>query len=325
MIIQKSLKVKLYIAAFIVILVITGANILAGYLSLPGPLQEKKCVVIKHGLSVEAMAKVLAEKNVISYPKLFEVIGEIYSLKTPLKSGEYEFTTGVSPLQVIRKLASGKSIIHKLVIPKGLMVAEIVEKLNNEELLEGAISMPIPEGYLMPDTYYYSYGDKRENIVDEMRVKMSEALDDSMKNLSENSPIKSRKDLLILASIIEKEAGNDLEKPRIAAVFLNRLNKGMKLQADPTTIYAITEGTNKLKRRLTKTDLKLASPYNTYYVLGLPPGAISCPGKKSIEAVAKPAKTDDLYFVINGFGGHNFSKTINQHNEYVQELKNRLN
>lgn len=328
MIIKKSLKAKLYLAAFSIILLVTLANILAGYLSLPGPLQEEKCVIIKHGLSIEEIAKVLAEKGVISHPRLFEIIGKIYSLKRPLKSGEYEFTTGVSPLQVIRKLASGKSIIHKLVIPEGVMVVEIIEKLNNEELLEGSINLPIPEGYLMPSTYFYSYGDKRENIVNKMRMEMSATLDELMEKLPPTSPIKSRKDLLILASIVEKEAGSNTEKPRIAAVFLNRLKKGMKLQADPTTIYALTEGENKLKRPLKKSDLKIASPYNTYYVFGLPPGAISCPGKKSIEAVVNPAKTDDLYFVIDGFGGHNFSKTINQHNEYVQklkELKDRLN
>ena len=265
----------------------------------------------------------MAEKGIIHYPKLFEIISKVYLLKKPLRSGEYAFTSGISPLQVIRKLSSGKSIIHHLTIPEGVMVSEIIEKLNSATVLDGIISMPIPEGYLMPSTYFYSYGDKRENIIDQMRNEMSAALDEFMLKLSPDSPLKSRKDVLILASIIEKEAGNDLEKPLIAAVFINRLNKNMKLQADPTSAYAVTEGKYKLTRPLTKADLKTQSPYNTYFVLGLPPGAIACPGKKSLEAAVNPAKSDDLFFVANGRGGHNFSKNLNEHNTHVKNYRER--
>lgn len=323
MVIKKSLKFKLYFSTIGIILLVTVTNLLAGYLIVSGPLSEKTVIIIKHGLSTKEISQILSEKKIIKYPQVFAVISKIYSLKTPLKSGEYEFTAAISPLQVIRKLASGKSIIHRLVIPEGSTVAEILAKLADEELLDGRITGPIPEGYLMPSTYFYSYGDKRENIVDKMRANMSEVLDQVMQKLSPDSPLKSRKDVLILASIVEKEAGNDAEKSRIAAVFINRLKKKMKLQADPTTIYAITEGQYKLNRLLTKKDLKIESLYNTYYINGLPPGAISCPGRKSLEAVVNPAKTKDFYFVVNGFGGHNFSETLLEHNAYVQAMRNR--
>lgn len=304
---------------------VTTANILVGYLYLPGSLKEKTTVIVKRGLSTAQIAELLQEKGIISNSKLFEIISKIYSLKKPLKSGEYDFTAGISPLQIIRKLASGRSIIHQLIIPEGTQVSEIIEKLNNANVLEGAISTPIPEGYLMPSTYFYSYGDKRENIVDQMRQGMKTALDEVMPKLSPDSPLKSRKDVLILASIIEKEAGNDVEKPLIAAVFINRLNKNMKLQADPTSAYALTEGKYKLTRPLTKADLKTQSPYNTYFIFGLPPGAIACPGKKSLEAAVTPAKSDDLFFVVNGRGGHNFSKTLNDHNKHVKNYRDRVN
>ena len=314
-------KIPLYYVVFLSIMLITGMNILASYLYIPGPLKDKTVVLVRHGLSTNEVSNLLAESKIIRNPKLFTIISKLYSLQKPLKSGEYDFTYGISPLQVIRKLATGKSIIHRIIIPEGMTVHEIIDKVNNEKLLDGTISTPIPEGYLMPSTYFYSYGDKRENVIDKMRLEMSLALDEVMQKLSDSSPLKSRKDVLILASIIEKEASQDSERAKIAAVFINRLKKHMKLQACPTAAYALTEGKYKLNRPLTKTDLKTNSPYNTYYSFGLPPGAISCPGKKSLYAVANPAQTNALYFVVNGNGGHNFSKTFDEHNKHIQNLK----
>ena len=153
---------------------------------------------------------------------------------------------------------------------------------------------------------------------------MSNALDEVMLKLSKDSPLKTRKDVLILASIVEKEAGNDQERAKIAGVFINRLKKGMKLQADPTTVYAITEGKEPLGRSLKRKDIRIKSPYNTYHVYGLPIGPISCPGRASLEAVVSPAKTDALYFVVDGRGGHNFSKTLKEHNRHVRQFRNRV-
>jgi UPF0755 protein len=173
----------------------------------------------------------------------------------------------------------------------------------------------------MPSTYFYSYGDQKERLIEQMRKAMTLALDEVTAKLSADSPLKSRLDVLILASIVEKETGLDSERTTIAGVFINRLKKGMKLQADPTSIYAITEGKFKLARPLTKKDLAIISPYNTYYTSGLPPGPIACPGVKSLNAVVTPAKTNALYFVVNGKGGHNFSSNLMDHNENVLKYR----
>lgn len=320
----KFLRIKLFFLISIAVLIITVANILVGYLFLPGDLSEEKIIVIKPNLSIHKISLVLKEEGVISNRQLFEVISQIYSYHSQLKSGEYSFTPGITPYQVIRKLVIGKSIVHRLFIPEGFMVSEILEKINSEQRLSGKITGNIPEGYLMPSTYFYTYGDQRERIIDEMRKQMSLALDEVMAKLPKESPLKTRMDVLTLASIIEKEAGNDRERPKIAAVFINRLKKGMKLQADPTTIYAITEGKYKLERSLKRSDMQIASPYNTYHAYGLPPGPISCPGRASLEAAVTPAKTNALYFVVDGKGGHNFSKTFREHNRYVQQFKQRV-
>ncbi len=295
---------------------------LVGYLYLPSALKEKKIVLIEKNSSVDEISEKLGSAKIISNVSFFKIIARLYSLYKPLKMGEYAFTAKISPLQVIRKLASGKSIIHRLTIFEGATVNEIIDKINDQQLLEGSITGNIPEGYLMPSTYFYSYGDKRQNIIEKMRQGMSATLDKLIPELSPKSPLKTRLDVLILASIIEKEAGNNAEKPIIASVFINRLNKKMKLQADPTVIYAITEGKYRLNRALTRVDLKINSPYNTYYVKGLPVGAISCPGEKAIKAAIKPAKTDYLYFVSSGMGGHNFSKTLRGHLKNVIIYKN---
>lgn len=321
MVFTKLLKTALYFIIFLILILTTVINIFSNYLYTPGPLNDKTIVLVHPGLSTNEISSLLAESGIIKNPAAFSIISKLYTLFRPLKSGEYDFTYGISPLQVIRKLATGKSIIHRLVIPEGSTVHEIIDKISKEPLLSGTISMPIPEGYLMPSTYFYSYGDKRESIIDKMRLEMSLALDGVMQKLPANSPLKSRKDVLILASIIEKETNNDSERPKIAAVFINRLKKNMKLQACPTVAYALTEGKHRITRPLTKTDLKVNSPYNTYQKLGLPPGAISCPGKKSLEAAVNPAPIDSLYFVVNGNGGHHFSKTFDQHNQYKANLK----
>lgn len=320
---KKILKLKLFFVIIAIILIISAMNILGGYLLLPGPSDKEKIVIIKQNLSVAEISKVLQKEGVIKYRLLFEIVGKAYSYYKPLKSGEYKFTTKISPYQILKQLNNGKSVIHRMFILEGSTVSEILELINSEERLFGKIVDNIPEGYLMPSTYFYSYGDQREKIIDTMRNKMSLNLDNIMYELSENSPIKTRNDLLILASIIEKEAGNDSERAQIAGVFVNRLKKGMKLQADPTVIYAITKGEYKLKRSLTKTDLKIESPYNTYHVNGLPVGAISCPGLKSLKAAASPAQTNDLYFVSDGKGGHNFSSSLQQHNIYVNEFRTK--
>lgn len=305
-----------------VISIILIGHLLFIYLMLPGPLMEKTVIIIEPNTHTRDIAQNLHDAGVIRYKFLFKVIAQFYSkFRHPLMSGEYEFTKRITPLQVIRILKSGKSIVHKLVIAEGLTVSEIMGKLDAEYRLIGSINENITEGFLMPSTYFYSFRDHRGTIVARMKDFMSKTLDELMPKLSPDSPLKTRTEVLTLASIVEKEALYDDEKPRIAAVFINRLKKKMKLQADPTTIYAITLGKYKLDHPLTRKELKIASPYNTYHVIGLPPTPIACPGKKSIEAVVSPMKTNELYFVVNGTGRHNFAPSLEAHNDNVVQYK----
>lgn len=324
MLVISFLKIKFIAIISLALVTITLLNITGSYLILPGQLLEKKVVIIKAGLTTHQISAILEQEGVIKHKILFEFISKLYGFYKPLKSGEYEFTKAISPYQVLVKLASGRSVVHRLTIAEGQTVSEIIAKISAEYRLFGQINLNIPEGYLMPSTYFYTYGDLREKIIDEMRRGMSKALDSAMLKLKEDSPLKTRKDILIFASIVEKEAGNENERPLIAGVFINRLRKGMKLQADPTVIYAVTEGKYKLNRSLSRMDLQIDSKYNTYKIAGLPPGPISCPGVASLEASVSPAKTDALYFVVDGSGGHSFSSTLQEHNMHVQRFRQRM-
>lgn len=280
-------------------------------------MQETKQVIIEHNLTIREISNKLAWQKVIKYPVLFTFIAKIYTLKTPLKSGEYEFTAHISPWQTLQILGQGKSIIHKLIIPEGLTVSDIIDKVKSEPRLLGKLNEEIPEGSLMPSTYFFSYGDKKDKIINWMRRLMSENLD---KLLPMSRYFKSSEEILTLASIIELETNIDEEKPIIAAVFLNRLKKGMRLQSCATVIYALTQGKFKLNRPLCKNDLIIASPYNTYYINGLPPTPIACPGIKSLEAVVNPDNSPVLYFVLTTKGNHHFSNNLQEHNKYKRKL-----
>lgn len=313
-----------YLLVSLITLIVIGHVVLI-YLIIPGPLEDKKIVIIEPRTPIKTIAHTLYTEGIINHQRSFEIIATLYSrLKNHLKSGEYEFTKHITPLQVIRILSSGKSVVHKLVIPEGTTVSEIISKLNSEPRLLGPIQENIKEGFLMPSTYFYTFRDNRSTIISQMKNLMSQTLDELLPQLSPSSPLKSRLDVLILASIVEKEAALDAEKPHIAGVFLNRLKLKMKLQADPTTIYAITMGRYKLDHPLTKAELRIKSPYNTYHTAGLPPTPISCPGRKSIEAVIKPLETKDLYFVVDGLGGHRFSSTLEQHTQNIATYKKSI-
>jgi len=291
---------------------------------LPGPLAEEKVVIINPRTTIVNIAKELHEQNIIAHPWCFTFIAEIYGhFKSSLKSGEYEFASHITPLQVIRVLSSGQSIIRKFIVVEGATVHDVIAGLEMNPRLIGALQENVTEGFLLPATYFYSFRDQRSKLLLEMKRQMSDALDQLMPKLSPDSPIKTRIEVLTLASIVEKEALFDDEKPHIAGVFINRLKRNMKLQADPTTIYAITKGESKLGRLLTRNDLKIQSEYNTYHIFGLPPTPIACPGIKSIEAVISPMKTQDLYFVVDGTGRHNFSSNLDAHSRNIIEYRKK--
>ncbi len=322
--IKKIIKTKIVVIILLLLLILSMINFSLYYLLVPGSLSKTQVEIIETNLKIRDITNKLYRLDIIKYPKLFTLFAKLYSLKYPLKSGEYIFTAYISPIQVLKILSNGKSIIHKITVQEGAMVDEIIDRINNEPLLFGDIIHNVPEGFLMPATYFFSYGDRREKIITQMRDLMSNNIDNVMQKLPPTSPLKSRMDVLTLASIVEKETNLEREKPMVAAVFLNRLKKNMKLQADPTTIYAITRGKFKLTRPLTKKDLMIDSNYNTYYIHGLPLGPIACPSLKSLEAVVSPSDTKALYFVVNPAGGHHFSDNLIDHNRNVQNYRDSL-
>ena len=237
-----------------------------------------------------------------------------------LKAGEYEFKTNVTIYEIIKKMQLGDVVFHKLSIPEGLTSKCIIDIVNNEHLLSGIITdSNYPEGTLLPETYYFTKGEQKQILLSRMQHAMTDTVDQLWKNRSPNTPLKTKEDLVTLASIVEEEAKSDEDRKKIASVFINRLNRGMKLQADPTVIYAITKGKYKLDRKLTSKDLDTASPWNTYYTRELPPTPISNPGADSLAVTANPIKTNYIFFVVNDCNGnHAFASTLREHKKNVR-------
>jgi UPF0755 protein len=313
-------KFKSLVVTFAISLLFLSTLLLSS-LFLPSDLAVSKNLIIPKDSTILRITKILEEEGIIKSAKLFYPVSLGYSWLYKLRSGEYALPAFATPIQVLSIISAGKSVVHKLVIAEGTTVAEIISKLKSESLLEGDLDEFIEEGSLMPSTYFFYYGDKRNALIKQMKNLMSQNVKAVFSLIHQGSTIKTPNELATLASIVEKEAKLDSERPKIAAVFLNRLKKGMRLQADPTTAYAVTEGKVKLDRSLTKKDLAIKSPYNTYIVSGLPPTPICCPGLKSLLSVANPEDTDDLYFVVDGYGGHNFSKNLTEHSRNVKNYK----
>lgn len=288
-----------------------------------GSMGVEKTVVIEKGSTSVMVARKLFDEGVISYPLLFRVVARIKGLDKNLKAGEYLFASHISLIEVIEQMAKGEIMYRKITLPEGLTTAQMLDLIAEDEFLSGDISLEPLEGELLPETYSYSRGDSKDSIIRQAKDAMNKALDKAWENKDEHLPIKNKKQLLILASIIEKETGVSEERGLVASVFVNRLRKGMKLQTDPTVIYALTKGKKELGRVLLRKDLEIDSLYNTYKYYGLPPAPICNPGKDSLKAAANPEISNYLYFVASGNGGHNFATSLNEHNKNVKAWKNK--
>ncbi|MGQ3046782.1 MAG: endolytic transglycosylase MltG [Niveispirillum sp.] len=283
----------------------------------PGPLTADTPVVIPRGTGVQGIAQRLVDAGVVGHPLELVIASRLRGDGARLRAGEYLFPAGISVKDALDLIISGKVIVHRVTVPEGLTSWQIVERLRNEQALSGDVTDIPADGTLLPETYQYLRDDARADILSRMSDDMEKALDRLWADRDPNLPLKSKQEAVILASIVEKETGVASERPRVAGVFVNRLRIGMRLQSDPTIIYALSDRRGQIDRDLTRADWKLESPYNTYVVPGLPPGPIANPGLLSLQAVLKPETHKYLYFVADGTGGHAFAETLEEHNRNV--------
>ncbi|WP_341899046.1 endolytic transglycosylase MltG, partial [Ferrovibrio terrae] len=273
----------------------------ADWLDSPGPLAQDRIVLIPRGTRVAGIAERLVEAGVVQHARLVELAAWQTGMASSLKAGEYQFVPGDTPRQVLERIAAGKVLARRLTIPEGQMTVEIRRIVEAGEALAGPWpAAPVAEGSLLPETYQYIHGDTRSDLIARMRKSRDDLLAELWPKRAAGLPLATPEQAIIMASIVEAETPVPAERARVAGVYLNRLKRGMKLQADPTVAYGITRGERELERPLTLNDLAQPSPWNTYTIDGLPPTPINHPGRASIAAVLQPESHGFLYFVADG-------------------------
>jgi UPF0755 protein len=282
-----------------------------------GPLEAPLDFQVERGEGLASVADRLAEAGAISSASVFRIAARYSDLDAGLKFGEYSLPAGASMREILELMNRGGNVLRQVVVPEGLTSWQVVELLKGQDGLSGEVAEVPPEGSLAPAGYDFQRGDDRAALLARMEERQQEILAAAWAGRAPGLPLGSPEELLTLASIVEKETGVPEERPRVARVFVNRLERGMRLQTDPTVIYGITKGEGTLGRGLRASELAVATPYNTYVRLGLPPGPIANPGAQAIAAAANPAPGDELYFVADGTGGHAFARTLEEHNRNV--------
>ncbi len=304
------------------------AMVLRTWFDQPGPLANSTVAIIPKGEGVLEIAGRLEREGIVSDRRVFmaqyyaaRLYGGLSGDKSGIKAGEYEIKKQASMRQVLDTLVEGRAILQKFTVPEGLTSLQIVERLRADQNLTGDIVQVPPEGMILPNTYRFSRGLSRQEILDRMLADHQKLIADLWEKRQQGLPIQTLQQAIVLASIIEKETGRGDERDRVAAVFVNRLRKNMRLQSDPTIVYGLVGGQGPLGRAITRSDIDSKTPYNTYQIDGLPPGPICNPGRQAIEATLNPAKTSDLFFVADGSGGHVFTTNLKDHNAAVQNWR----
>ena len=287
----------------------------------PGPTAEPVVFKVERGDRLDRVADRLEDAGIIENSTIFGLGARYSDLANQLKFGEYEIPAEASMEEVMALLASGVGIDYKVTIPEGFSTYQVIARLNANEELTGEVTLQPAEGELAPDTYSFQRGDTRDSILQKMFDRQAEILAEEWDLRQSDLPYQSPEEALIMASIVEKETGVGSERDVVAAVFVNRLRLGMKLQTDPTVIYGLTLGQESLGRGLRRSELAKRTPYNTYIIPALPPTPIANPGRAAIKAAMNPAESEFLFFVADGTGGHAFAVTLAEHNANVRKWR----
>ncbi len=311
---SRTLKYLLIVPALLIALV--GGNFVYGW-HAKGPSNREVTVVIKPGSSIRLAAAQLQKGGVIKSADAFVNRARIFGATSTIKAGEFLIPPGASNADVLSILTGGKTVQRMVTVPEGMPSIMVYERLMANDMLRGQIPVPA-EGSILPDSYAFEKGESRAQVVLRMQAAMKQALAELWPKKSADSVVKTQEEAIILASIVEKETAKKSELRVVAGVYSNRLKQGMMLQADPTIIYPITKG-KPLGRRIRQSEIAAVNDYNTYSMVGLPKGPIANPSRAAIEAVLNPEKTDYLFFVADGEGGHVFARTLQEHNANVEK------
>lgn len=331
---KKGGALKILVLLFLALIVLAGGLAAGGYfyakkeLVASGPVTEDgadRIVTIPNGASVVRMGNVLQEAGAIEDTRYFRIAAKYLKAETSMKAGEYAIPSGASLEEIVKILEEGKSLLYPVTIPEGLTSEMILARLAGEVILSGEVPKDIAEGVMLPDTYMVSRGESRANLVKRMIAAQNTLIDKLWSERQGGIPVETKRDAIILASIVEKETGLAEERPEVAAVFTNRLRRSMRLETDPTIIYGVCMlhpercqngrlvDRNGKQRGIRRSELNMETGYNTYKIPALPPGPICSPGKDAIAAVLNPPESNYIFFVADGTGGHAFAETHAQH------------
>ena len=311
---SRAIKWLLIVPALLFALV--GGNFVYGW-HAAGPSTREVTVVVKPGSGIRLVAAQLQKGGVVKSADAFVNRARIFAATSTIKAGEFSVPAGASNADILSILTGGKTVQRMVTVPEGMPSVMIFDRLMANDMLTGAIPVPA-EGSILPDSYAFEKGESRTAVVLRMQAAMTQTMAELWPKKSADSVVKTQEEAITLASIVEKETSKKSELQTVAGVYSNRLKMGMMLQADPTIIYPMTKG-KPLGRRIRQSEISAVNDYNTYAMVGLPKGPIANPSRAAIEAVLNPAKTDALFFVADGKGGHVFANTLEEHNANVEK------